>query len=367
MWYNVFDMLLKPIWRKLAGLSFIAAAGSILFLPGLASAHEAYVLTAKQFKAGLATTTPNPFAPLVDPAHLQVFLFTAGAVFISYILIFLWSASKPAEILDRIVRKAKIFGPLIIRLAISSSFIYAALSNAILGPELSLTALPLGAVVRFLLFLCGLMILFGIFTELAALIALGLFIYASTAFGIYMLTYANYFGEIVVLLFFGSRHYSFDRLFFGTKLWIQKLRKYDWLEIPIVRILYGVALIYAGYTIKFVHQILTIEVYNEYHLVNFFHATAAYIAAGAGLAEILIGLFIILGFNMRWTVIISLFFITLSILYFRELLWPHLMLYGISLSLLINSGDRWTLDSKIVPALRKLFKRKPLQVVSSVQ
>lgn len=342
----------------------MSALGVLSLLPGIASAHEAYVLTAKQFQAGLATTTPNPFAPLVDPAHLQIFLLTAAAVFISYVLVFLWSASKPAEILDRLVRKAKIFGPLIIRLAISSSFIYAALSNAILGPELSLAALPWGAAVRFLLFLCGLMILFGIFTELAALVALGLFVYATTAFGAYMFTYANYFGEIIVLLLFGSRHYSFDRLFFGAKLWMQKLRKYDWLEIPIVRILYGVALIYAGYTIKFAHQILTIDVYNEYHLVNFFHASAAYIAAGAGLAEIMIGLFIILGFNMRWTVIISLFFITLSILYFRELLWPHLMLYGISLSLLINSGDRWTLDSKIVPAIRRLLKRRPLPVAS---
>jgi hypothetical protein len=78
---------------------------------------------------------------------------------------------------------------------------------------------------------------------------------------------------------------------------------------------------------------------------------------GAGLAEILIGLFVILGFAMRWTIIISLAFITLSILYFQELLWPHFILYGISFSLLINSGDLFTADHWIVPWLKKLVGR----------
>ncbi|MCL4392338.1 hypothetical protein M1413_03330 [Patescibacteria group bacterium] len=339
-----------------------AALMTVLFLfmaPG-ASAHEAYVLTARQFDAGLNVFAKNPFAPLVDPAHLETFLWTALAVLVSYILVFLWSASKPAEILDRIVRKAKVAGPLIIRTAISASFIYAAMSNAILGPELSLSLVPYGIVIRFLLFLVGFMVLFGVLIELAALIALAMFVYVTFTFGVYMATYANYFGEIIVLLLFGSRYLSFDRWILGKDLWVKKLERFKWLETPIVRILYGVALLYAGYTIKFLHQQLTVDVYNEYHLVNFFHATAAYIAAGAGVAEMLIGLFIILGFAMRWTVIISLIFITLSILYFRELLWPHLMLYGISFSLLINSGDRWTLDARIVPRIRRLLKRKQL-------
>ncbi len=335
---------------------------TVLFLfmvPG-ASAHEAYVLTARQFDAGIKIFAKDPFAPLVDSAHLTTFLWTTLAVVVSYFLIFLWSASKPAEVLDRIVRKAKVVGPLIIRAAISASFIYAAMSDAILGPELSLTLVPYGIVIRFLLFLVGFMVLFGVLIEVAALIALALFIFVAFTFGVYMITYANYFGEIIVLLLFGSRYLSFDRWILGKDLWVKKLERFKWLETPIVRILYGVALLYAGYTIKFLHQQLTIDVYNEYHLVNFFHATAAYIAAGAGVAEMLIGLFIIIGFAMRWTVVISLVFITLSILYFRELLWPHLMLYGISFSLLVNSGDRWTLDAKIVPWIRRLLKRKPL-------
>lgn len=347
--------------KKLSFIIFVmgvtVAVSPFLFSAHVVSAHEAYVLTASEFKAGLESYTRYPFAPLFDAAHIKTFLLTALAVIFSYILVFIWSASRLSQALDGIIKKAKIAGPLIIRLAISASFLYAAMSNSVLGPELPLSMVPYGMVVRFLLFLTGLMVLFGVLVELAAFIALIVFIFVTFTFGVYMVTYANYFGEIIVLLLFGSRYLSFDGWIFGKKLLVEKLERFKWLETPIVRVLYGVALIYAGYTIKFVHQGLTVNVYNEYHLVNFFHAAASYIAAGAGVAEISIGLFIILGFAMRWTVLISLVFITLSILYFRELLWPHFMLYGISLSLLINSGDRLTLDSKIVPWLRGLLRK----------
>lgn len=335
---------------------------TVLFgVPALsASAHEAYVLPAQEFQQGLASTSLNPLAPLIDPSHLNTFLLIGGLVALSFILVFLWSATSFAEALDRIIRKAAVAGPFIIRLAISASFFYSAAGNVILGPELPLDSLPLGTLVRFLLFLLSFLIITGTFTEIAAAVGIVLFTYASAHFGWYMTTYTNYLGELIVLLFFGSRFLSFDKLFFGEKRWWKNAERKAFLEVPVVRVLYGVALIYAGYSIKFLHQTLTVDVYNQYHLVDFFHASAGFIAAGAGLAEIMIGLFILLGFCTRWTILISLVFITLSLFYFQELLWPHFMLYGISFSLLINSKDRYTLDYKIVPWIKKKIRGKTL-------
>jgi len=320
-------------------------------------AHEAYVLPANEFQAGLGISAQHPFAPLVDAGHLGTFLLIAVLVAISYILSFLWSATSWSDFLDKFIKKAEVAGPLIIRLAVSASFFYSAQANVMLGPELQLAIIPGGAVIRFLLFVLAFMILFGIFTEIAGAVSLVLFAILAWHFGWYMATYANYFAEFAVLAVFGSRFLSFDRLFYGEKRWFSGLTRYTFLEIPFVRVFYGIGLAYAGYTIKFAHQNLTIDVYNQYHLVNFFHASASFIAAGAGLAEILIGVFVILGFAMRWTIIISLAFITLSILYFQELLWPHFILYGISFSLLINSGDIFTADHWIVPWLKKLVRR----------
>ncbi|MGH7246185.1 MAG: DoxX family membrane protein, partial [Candidatus Levyibacteriota bacterium] len=308
------------------------------------SAHEAYVLTRQEFLTGLAVNTPNPLGPLLDTSHLGITALITVCVGLSFFFVIFWAATPWASYLDKLIKKTKIIGPLIIRIAISASFFFAAASNCVLGPELSLSPVTGNVFILTVLFAISLMIFFGVFIEVAALIGLIIFFYITNYYGVYMITYANYFGELIVLLLFGSRFLSVDRMLFGKKLWFAKLEKYKTLEVPIVRILYGVALIYAGWTIKFQHQGLSIEVYNQYHLKDFFHASAAFIAAGAGLSEISIGIFILLGFAMRFTVLISLFFITLSLLYFHELIWPHIMLYGISFSLLINSGDVFTID-----------------------
>ena len=338
-------------WGLLLGLAALAVAPA-------AMAHEAYVLTAKKFHEGLGVVSKNPFAPLFDASHLKLSLLITVIVMAVYALSFLFATTRAAAAADALIRKARLVGPLIIRLSISSAFIFAARSHVFLGPELPMTDLPLGEVAQYLIFLAGLMILFGIFTEIAAGLGIMLFIYASAFYGWYMMTYTNYLGELIVLLLFGARFISFDQLVFGTKDWVAALEKWRFLETPIVRVLYGVALIYAGYTIKFVHQGLTVDVYNQYHLDLFFHASASFIAAGAGFSEIMIGALILLGFGQRLTILISLVFITLSLVYFHELLWPHIMLYGISFSLLINSADPFTLDRRLVPWLRGLLRRR---------
>lgn len=336
--------------------SFLSALFGLLFAQPT-YAHEAYVLTHQEFTHGLAVNSPNPLTPLFDTSYIQISAIITICVAVAYILVILWSATPISAFLDKVIKKANVIGPLIIRLAISASFFYAAQANSVLGPELSLEHLPGGIFIRFVLFVISIMIFFGIFVELAALFGLIIFIYITNFYGLYMITYANYFGELLVLLLFGSKLLSFDRYFFGKKLWFKKLEKFRELETPIVRVLYGIALIYAGWTIKFQHQELSIMVYNQYHLKDFFHASASFIAAGAGLSEIAIGVFILFGFVMRFTVFISLFFITLSLVYFREMLWPHFMLYGISFSLLINSADKFTVDHYLASWIRKTIKK----------
>lgn len=338
-------------------ISFLIICLSFLFFTPAVFAHEAYVLTRQEFLQGLSQNTPNPFAGLIDPAYMQASIIITLCVMFVFTLAILWATTPVASFLDKVIKKAQVIGPFTIRLAISSSFFFAAQINTILGPELSLQTIPGGMVIRFLLYTLALMIFFGVFVELAALIGLLIFFYISQFYGLYLLTYVNYVGELIVLFLFGSRVFSFDMMFFGQKLWSKSLEKCKQFETPIIRILYGIALIYAGYTIKFQHQTLSIAVYNQYHLKDFFHASGQFVASGAGLSEILIGLFILLGFAQRLTIIISFIFITLSLLYFREMLWPHVMLYGISFSLFINSSDELTIDHYLIPWVRGVIRR----------
>lgn len=332
----------------------------ILLIVPEVSAHEAYVLTPLQFHAGLMVNTTHPLAGLLDPTHYKISALITVLVVLSYVLALLFAVTRLAAISDKLIKKLKVVGPILIRLAMSASFIIGSLSGVIFGPELPLSNIPGGHLIQFGLLAAGIMVLLGFLTEVAALMALTSFLYLTHFFGSYLVTYANYLGEIIVLLLFGSRFFSLDLIFFGKKTHFSKLEKYRFLETPIVRMLYGIALIYAGYSIKFAHQGLSVLVYNEYHLRNFFHAQASFIAAGAGVSEILIGFFILIGFAQRFTVLISLVFITLSLLYFREMVWPHFMLYGISLNLIINSADQFSVDRYFVPWIRAHILKKEL-------
>jgi len=244
-------------------------------------------------------------------------------------------------------------GLFVIRIALAAAFLYGASTNSIFGPELSLQNLPLSHVLPYIGYLIGGMLLVGLFTEVAAVLALILFAFAAYVNGFYLLTYLNYLAEIVVLILFGSRFLSLDLVIFGKLKRFSKLSEY---ENTIIRVGYGAALLYAAIYIKIIHAEIPLEVVKQYHLNQFhwlFPHDPLLIVLGAAIVEIIIAIFIIVGFSTRFTNIILVFYLTLSILFFKETVWPHYMLYGISISLLINGGGKLSLDK----ALRKFVDR----------
>lgn len=322
----------------------LGAVISAFFLPIIASAHEAYVLPYSDFWTGMKQPfSAHAFAALESPSNLHITLVIAFSVIfaltINFILRWFGVGRKTGAFMERY----SFLGPHFVRVTLAVAFFFSAASNTFLGPELhgSLFAHP--TLLQGLLFALSLMIAFGFLTELAALIGIGLFISSLIIFGPYMFTYLNYFGELIVLFLFGMRVFSVDRYLFGP---LRRLRFFEKYETVIVRVLYGMALIYAAITVKLLHPNLTVSVVDTWHLTKFyllFPSDPLLITLGAGIVETIIGLFIIFGFEMRLTVIVSLFYITLSLFYFRELVWPHLLLYGISFNLLVQP-EVFTLD-----------------------
>ncbi|MDE1975548.1 MAG: hypothetical protein KGI49_03515, partial [Patescibacteria group bacterium] len=314
---------------------------------------EAYVLPTDYFWAQL-NGPPSAYAltALTRPADLRITIYVVLGVLVVYLLNFLFRRTRLGYWLHRAPERLSFMGPIFVRAAIAAAFFYSALSWSFLGPELSLNAMPLPWLMRGVLFAASGMIAFGFLTELAAAAALAVFTIGYWKFGLYLMTYFNYLGEMIVLVLFGMRKWSLDRLMFGALRRFPKFRDY---ETSIVRIFYGIALIYAAITVKFLHPAMTARVVTDWHLTQFhwlFPSDPLLVVLGAGLAEFAIGFFIMIGFEMRLTVIISLFYITLSLLYFRELVWPHLMLYGISLSLLVKP-EVFTLDHYLFERERK--------------
>lgn len=313
-------------------------------LPVTVFAHEAYVMPAQDFWQEMEKPfNPHSIEALQNVNNQHITLAVVTGVLILLLLNFLFRRLKWGQVLTEKLESFSAYGPVFVRLAIAVSFFFSAKSFVFLGPELSLAQLPWSTILQWGLYLCSFLILLGIFTELAAIVALAIFSIGLFNFGPYVFTYLNYLGEIIVLMLFGTRHWSVDEWLLGPKKWFKKWKKY---ETTIIRICYGLALIYAGITVKFLHPDLTTQVATDWNLMQFnwlFPSDPLLITLGAGLAEIAVGLFILLGFELRLTVIISLFYMTLSLLFFRELVWPHLLLYGISLNLLVQP-ENFTLD-----------------------
>lgn len=326
-----------------------------LLFPFAVLAHEAYVLPKSFFWQEIVKPiSPRALAVLQNPHDLLVSMEITVGILVLIFLNFLFRQSAVGEKTHKFFEKFSALGPVFVRIAIASAFFFGAKSGAFLGPELSLAQMPFAEILRWCLYIASGMIMAGFLTEIAALLGLIVFTVGLFSFGAYLATYLNYLGELIVLVVFGMRRLSLDLLLFGP---LQKWRKkWEPYETTVVRVLYGIALIYAGINVKFLHPDLTLRVINDWNLTRFhwlFPSDPLLVVLGAGLAESAIGLFIILGFEMRMTVLISLFYITLSLLFFRELVWPHILLYGISLNLLIQP-EILTIDHFMFERHRKI-------------
>lgn len=316
------------------------------FLPGaLVQAHEAYVLPYETFWRALGEPAgPKAFDALKNPHNFWVFIVIAATTALLLTLNLLLRRTKLGGRLHRWPERYAHLGRHFVRFAIAAAFFFSAASQTFLGPELREGLFPHAPLISLAVFAISLMIAFGLFTEAAALLGLAVFIKSFSIFGPYLLTYFNYLGELIVLLLFGLRTFSLDHYLFGPLRRFKYLKKY---ETTIIRAFYGLGLMYAAVTVKLLHPAITLQVVTDWHLTRFhwlFPADPLLVTFGAGLAELVIGFFITIGFELRLTVLVSLFYLTLSLLYFGEAVWPHLLLYGLSFNLLVQP-ETFTLDN----------------------
>ena len=322
---------------------------SALIAPSIASAHEVYVLTPEQLKAGLAAPSFSMVSELLENMHQ--FMFWAFMSISVVVFIFLLSTSKRLEKkLSPSILRVKHYAPKVARITVGLSFFAAGYYRALFGPELPLIRLygSYAGAVDVLLFILGFLILCNLYIRTAAFISLALFALAVKEKGMYMLTYTNYLGELVVLLLLSEitgkkkKHLS---PFFKTIA-----AHYERFRFPFLRVTFGVALIYASLYAKFIHNNLALQVAQmplEGHVLNV-AATLGFephfLVLGAGILEIVLGLFFIFGFEIRFAALFLEFWLTLSLCYFGESVWPHIVLIGIPIAFFLHGYDKYSLE-----------------------
>jgi len=328
---------------------FLAAAlvipGVAALLPLVASAHENYVLTKGEIDAGMADWSINVWNSLTAPGNIAVAAKFGSGLIILYIVYFFFERSACGAAFDRWIRRGESFGDALLRIILGVSLLYSARLGVFLGPEIPLSSIPGGQYFSVALYILGALMVLGFFSRVAGAGAMVIALLATWTYKDYMLTYFNYFGEFVALALWSSYIFSIDRLRDKTKIVADKVRQW---EAVILRVTYGISILYPAISIKILHPAIIVEIVKQYHLTDvswLFPPDPLLISLGTGLTQIVVGLAIIVGFETRLNSLMTFALYVMSILYFKEAVWPHYILLALATYLFINDGGDWTLDS----------------------
>ena len=317
----------------------------IIFIPLALSAHEVYVLTPEEISLALQGEPLN-FLAVISEQRYE--FFSAALLGVSILLIiFLISISRKLEmILDPLFFRLKPYTSHISYFTLVASLFASAHYGALFGVELPLMDVfhPFEQIVTVLIYAISIFLLINFTPRIMGLAVLGLFIVPFIYRGFYMLNYGTYFGEaLIIFLFSGNLPWGLKEPHLGDRffVWTNKLRPYKFL---ILRIFFGSSLIYASFYAKFLHGTLALETVQKYNLTNYFPFDPFFLILGAFIIEILIGLFFIIGFEIRFTSIFFLFFLILSVIFFKEQVWPHIILIGTAIAMFVHGYDRYTVE-----------------------
>ena len=285
-------------------------------------AHEVYVLNTKDMQTAMLTDSPNPFVSLKSNA--TEFALWGIGILVLVIIVFrmaFWKRLRRfvSPKFDRLKKHA----PNIVRVTLAVCIGFSAYSNALFGPELSLPTLfgSYASAIQILLYASAAMLLFKFWTKLAAAIIIFIFLSAFLKSGNYVIAYLGYLGAALFVMLPPHKEWSF----------------------LLLRVCYGSSIIFAAIFAKLIHSNLALMTIKNYHLTNTMHFEPMFLVLGALIIECAIGVCIIIGFELRFSILAFMGFLVSSLLFFGEAIWPHLILFGLNAAIFAHGYDRYTL------------------------
>lgn len=325
-------------------LLVLSIAFGNLINPFIVRAHEVYVLDPTSVAKDLTLPPLNLFQ--IALSHEYLFLLSAFLGILGLVCIFGISLSRKLEkLLDPIIFKIKPYAGYITQVTLGLALGASAYYGVLFGTELSFihvfgqyTQLATAGLI-----VASASLIFGIYPRLGGFIGMVIYLFSLKTIGMYMVSYLTYFGEALVTFFFGG---GYAIITYGGKLFgsgnlmfeIQKRKHF------LIRIFFSSSLIYTAFYAKFIHGALALDTVNTYHLTHYFPFDQPFIVLGAFLVEITIALFYLIGFEIRFTSLFFLTFLSMSLVFFGESVWPHIILIGTALAMFVHGYDEYTIE-----------------------
>lgn len=311
----------------------------VFFFPFFASAHVGYVLTPEQITE---YSGPDMLFLLKVFGHAgNILLVFVTTLIVIFLVIFIPKVIFVKNFLTYInlrLNSYHEFIPWIIRLSLGIALIGAGTTNVLISP-----AFPDQEVFSLLQILLGFMYLVGFLLVPATLATIILFIFAFIHMS-YLAGNLDFLALALAFLVFHSGRPGIDDIT-GFSLF-SHFKISHHLLAPILRAGIGISMIYLALHEKIFSPHLSELVVNQYNLTQVVHISPAMWVLGAGLVELLIGFFIMIGFYTRLIAVIAFLVLSLSFFFFKEAVFSHVTLFGILSLILIEGGgylsaDRW--------------------------
>jgi uncharacterized membrane protein YphA (DoxX/SURF4 family) len=309
-----------------------------LWLPFAASAHVGYVVDPIAFKAHEGSDVAFLWGGV---AHNPADVFVAAICTLLLVGAIVYVRSRPrvkhflVEVRAKLATYQELL-PWMARLSLGIALIGAGTANAWISPVLSAH----GAI-GFVEIVLGFCFLVGFLLTPAFLVTIGLFIAGLTQ-STYLVGNMDFLALALALFLLDSARPGLDDILNIPEVPARaKLRAL----VPLVlRLGLGTAFIFLGVFEKFLNphdSELVVQIYNLTHVIP---VSPALWVLGAGMIEVLLGVLLILGYEIRLTAMVAFVVISLSFFYFKESVYSHVTLFG-ALSMLVTTGaGKYSLD-----------------------
>ena len=341
--------------KRLPGaVTSISTATILLAVAGTASAHVEYVVDDAQ---DVGDAVAFVFRTVADPTN--AILLGAGALLavlgvVGYLFFRPFQADLQA-FRSAIVGYEDLLAWLV-RLSVGLPLVGAGFAGYFFNP-----AVPADA--RLLQITLGFLILFGLATRTAAILGLLVYLVGLPTYPQLLLS-VEFVGGFFALLLLGSGRPSADQVFqrvaetpgttYGRIDPIHRVADrvnrlvdpYEQYVATIVRVTLGVSFVYLGFVEKLMNPGLALAVVEKYDLSAVVPVDPALWVVGAGLAEIAVGIALLVGLLTRGVALVAFGLFTLTLFGLPDdPVLAHVSLFGLVSVLLVTGSGPFALDS----------------------
>ena len=326
---------MKNIKRVLLGFvsSFVVAA-----TPLLASAHVGYVLDHDDFVSHEGADM-HFLVSGVTEAPLSVLI--AGLVTLAVVGAIIYWRTRPRSkaLLARVIEKLASYSELLswmARLSLGIALIGAGTANVFVSPVLIGTPM-----IGFIEIILGFLFLLGFLLPIAYIASVVLF-FAGVVHSNYVFGNMDFLALVVSALLLESARPGLDDILNIKQFALgEEAREL----VPLVlRFGLGIAFIFLAVYEKFMNPHDSALVVQMYHLTNVIPVSPALWVLGAGMVEFLLGVLLIIGFEVRLVAVVSFIVISLSFFYFKESVYSHVTLFGAISMLVVTGAGKYSVD-----------------------